>query len=67
MINHNYHCAHLRPKSYKFLFYAQVRADQKSIPERITIKAESLYEARRILAPRYVLVYGGCVPIQHDA
>ncbi|MDE1486971.1 host cell division inhibitor Icd-like protein [Xenorhabdus bovienii] len=55
----------MNAKSYKFLFYAQLRADQESTPERITIKAESLDDARRILAPRYVLTYAGCVPIQN--
>ncbi|MDE9494581.1 host cell division inhibitor Icd-like protein [Xenorhabdus bovienii] len=64
MVNDN-HCVHLNAKSYKFLFYAQLRADQESTPERITIKAESLDDARRILVQRYVLTYAGCVPIQN--
>ncbi|WP_280113414.1 host cell division inhibitor Icd-like protein [Xenorhabdus szentirmaii] len=45
------------------MFYAHLRADQESMPERVTIKAGSLDEARRILAPHYVLTYAGRVPV----
>ncbi|MBD2780817.1 host cell division inhibitor Icd-like protein [Xenorhabdus szentirmaii] len=63
----NDHFAPPCPKSYKFLLYAHLRANKKSKPERVTIKAGSLKEARLILAPHYVLSYAGCVPVQHGA
>ncbi|WP_426575292.1 hypothetical protein ACP179_00065 (plasmid) [Xenorhabdus stockiae] len=66
MIKDN-HCEYLRPKSYKFLFCAQARSVKILCPERISIIAESLDDARRIVAPHYIAAYAGHVPIWHDA
>ncbi|MCC8379126.1 host cell division inhibitor Icd-like protein [Xenorhabdus sp. PB30.3] len=63
----NRHCTHLRPKSYKFLFCAQPRTVRISCPERVSVIAASLDDARRIIAPHYIAAYAGHVPIWHDA
>ncbi|OKP01605.1 hypothetical protein [Xenorhabdus eapokensis] len=60
------HCAYLCPKSYKFLFCAQPRNIKIFFLERISVIAESLDDAKRIIAPHYIAYYAGHIPIWHD-
>lgn len=49
---------------YQYRFMALSRADHSAKPLRLTIEATSEREARKLLAPHYILSLAAILPVQ---
>lgn len=56
-------CNQTRPK-YQYRFLALCRADLCAKPCRLSVEAETEHEARRILAPHFILSLAARLPVQ---
>lgn len=56
-------CTQTHPK-YQYRFMALDRADRQARPLRLTIEATSEREARKALAPHYILSLAAVLPVQ---
>lgn len=54
----------LLSRRYEWRFMALARADMTAKPCRLSVQAESEHEARRILAPYFVLSLAARLPVQ---
>lgn len=60
-----HHSTQTRPeKKYHFRFLALSRADLEAKPCRLSVDADSEMEARRILAPHFILSFAGRLPVR---
>lgn len=55
--------AQTHPK-YKYRFMALDRADRQAKPCKIIVEATSEHEARKVLAPHYILSLSAVLPVQ---
>ncbi|EBP4181378.1 host cell division inhibitor Icd-like protein [Salmonella enterica subsp. diarizonae] len=55
-------CNQTRPK-FQYRFMALDRADRQAKPRKIIIEATSEHEARKALAPRYILSLSAVLPV----
>lgn len=56
--------ASISPNLFTWRFLALNRNDKKAKPCRISVEAETEYEARRILAPMFILSLAARLPAQ---
>lgn len=54
----------LTPKKYQYRFLALPRADMLAMPCRVSVEAISEKEARRVLAPHFILSLAARLPVQ---
>lgn len=59
----NPHITQTRPK-YQYRFLALSRADISAKPCRLSVEATSEQEARRILAPHFILAFAARLPVK---
>lgn len=56
-------CTQTHPK-YQYRFMALDRADRQAKPCKIIVEATSEHEARKVLAPHYILSLSAVLPVQ---
>jgi len=52
------------PKKYHFRFLALDRANHQAAPCRLSVEADTEQEARRILAPHFILSLAARLPVR---
>lgn len=52
---------------YEFRFMALSRARMNERPCRLSVEASTEQEARKILAPHFILVFAARLPVRHQA